>query len=195
MSCPGTAPNAPKLMAPRVQNSSSKVTVLRTTPTSSILYGPGPTPNQQPVISSQESAINGHGPAIPAFAASGTGGAAACDVRRLFMGSRDRRHHFILTHSADLCNASAWQFTASFRGGYVPFHPCSGKQSPGWLRLAGLWAAGVGDGLRGNDGGAVDSRFRGNDRWAGMGVAGSDGWVGMVERGNDGRVGMTEGRG
>ena len=37
-----------------------------------------------------------------------------------------------------------------------------------------------------NDGGAVDSRFHGNDRWAAMAVGEDDGRAGMVERGNDG---------
>ena len=41
---------------------------------------------------------------------------------------------------------------------------------------------GVWDGLGGNDVGAVDSRFHGNDRWAGM-----------AEGGDDGRAGMTGG--
>ena len=39
----------------------------------------------------------------------------------------------------------------------------------------------------------MDSRFRGNDRWAGMVVGGSDGWTGMVEGGNGGRRGSAEG--
>ena len=86
----------------------------------------------------------------------------------------------------------------------------------------GSWSPiGVGDELRGNDGGAVDSRFHGNDRWGGMveggndrwaamavggndrwggnggrrgwPVGGDDGWAGMVVGGNDGWVGMTGG--
>ncbi len=52
---------------------------------------------------------------------------------------------------------------------------CDRTDGIGRVALGSWSPVGVGDGLRGNDGGAVDSRFHGND-----------GWVGMVEGGNDG---------
>ena len=58
----------------------------------------------------------------------------------------------------------------------------------------GSWSPiGVGDELRGNDGGAVDSRFRGNDRWVGMVEGGDGGWAGMVVGGSGGWAGIVEG--
>ena len=42
--------------------------------------------------------------------------------------------------------------------------------------------------------GAVDSRFRGNDRWVGMTEGGNDRWVGMTEGGHDGWAGMADWR-
>ena len=45
---------------------------------------------------------------------------------------------------------------------------CDRKAGIGRGALDSWCPVGVGDGLRGNDGGAVDSRFHGNDRWAGM---------------------------
>ena len=39
----------------------------------------------------------------------------------------------------------------------------------------------------------MDSRFRGNDRWAGMTVGEDDGRAGIVEGGNDRWVGMSVG--
>ena len=52
---------------------------------------------------------------------------------------------------------------------------CDGKGGIGRAALGSWCPMGVGDQLRGNDGGAVDSRVRGNDRWAGMVVGGNDG--------------------
>ncbi len=46
----------------------------------------------------------------------------------------------------------------------------------------GSWSpVGVGDELRGNDGGAVDSRFHGNDGYEGVAVGADDWWGGMRE--------------
>ena len=45
---------------------------------------------------------------------------------------------------------------------------CDRKAGIGRTALDCHFPIGLGDKLRGNDGGAVDSRFRGNDRWAGM---------------------------
>ena len=45
---------------------------------------------------------------------------------------------------------------------------CDRKAGIGRAALDSWSPVGVGDGLRGNDGGAVDSRFHGNDRWVGM---------------------------
>ena len=70
----------------------------------------------------------------------------------------------------------------------------TGRVGIGRMALDSWSPLGVGDELRGNGGGAVDSRFRGNDRWAGMTVGGNDGRAGMVEGGNGGWAGMTEGR-
>ena len=63
-----------------------------------------------------------------------------------------------------------------------------GRLGIGRAALGSWCPMGVGDKLRGNDVGAVDSRFHGNDRWVGMVVGGNDGWAGMV--GGDGWVGM-----
>ena len=72
--------------------------------------------------------------------------------------------------------------------GVVPLNPsfprkresrdhCDRKAGIGRTALDCHFPIGLGDKLRGNDGGAVDSRFRGNDRWAGMAKAGmTDGW-------------------
>ena len=70
---------------------------------------------------------------------------------------------------------------------------CGRKAGIGRGALDSWSPIGVGDELRGNDGGAVDSRFRGNDRWAAMAVGGDDGRAGMVEGGNDRWAGMVEG--
>ena len=40
--------------------------------------------------------------------------------------------------------------------------------------------SGLGTSFGGTMQGAVDSRFRGNDRWVGMAVGGSDRWAGMT---------------
>ena len=66
---------------------------------------------------------------------------------------------------------------------------CDRKAGIGRLALGSRSPIGVGDKLRGNDGGAVDSRFRGNDRWVGM----TDGWEWWTG-GDDGWAGMTDGR-
>ena len=50
---------------------------------------------------------------------------------------------------------------------------CDRKAGIGGAALDSWSPVGVGDELRGNDGGAVDSRFHGNDRWAGGGNDGS----------------------
>ena len=52
---------------------------------------------------------------------------------------------------------------------------CDRKAGIGRMALDCHFPIGLGDKLRGNDGGAVDSRFRGNDRWAGMAEGGDDG--------------------
>ena len=57
----------------------------------------------------------------------------------------------------------------------------TGTAGIGRVALDSWSPIGVGDELRGNDGGAVDSRFRGNDRWAGMVVGGNGGWVRMTD--------------
>ena len=87
------------------------------------------------------------------------------------------------------------------RGSAKPVIPAkAGIQGP--LRWEGWrWKDGLGflvpEGGRGrasgNDGGAVDSRFHGNDRWVGMVVGGDDGRAGMSVGGNDGRAGMVVG--
>ena len=56
-----------------------------------------------------------------------------------------------------------------------------GRLGIGRAALGSWCPMGVGDKLRGNDGGAVDCRFRGNDRWAGMGVGGNDGGAGKTD--------------
>ena len=71
---------------------------------------------------------------------------------------------------------------------------CDRKAGIGRAALDSWSPIGVADELRGNDGGAVDSRFRGNDGWVGMVEGGDDGWAGMVEGGKDGGAGMTDGR-
>ena len=63
-----------------------------------------------------------------------------------------------------------------------------------WTGGLGFLVPGRGRGRApGHDVGAVDSRFHGNDGWAGMVVGGSDGWAGMVEGGDDGCRGSAEG--
>ncbi len=54
------------------------------------------------------------------------------------------------------------------------------------------WGLGTSSG--GTMQGAVDSRFRGNDRWVGMTVGGTDGWAGMADWRERRKVGMAGGR-
>ena len=60
-----------------------------------------------------------------------------------------------------------------FRGNLETF--ATGGVGIGRAALGSWSPIGVGDELRGNDGGAVDSRFHGNDRWGGMGEGGDGG--------------------
>ncbi len=70
---------------------------------------------------------------------------------------------------------------------------CDRNAGIGRGALGSRSSIGVGDKLRGNDGGAVDSRFHGNDRWGAMAVGGDDRWVGMAVGGDDRWVGMAVG--
>ncbi len=71
----------------------------------------------------------------------------------------------------------------------------TGRVGIGRAALDSWSPVGVGDGLRGNDGGAVDSRFHGNDRWGGMVEGGDGGWAGMVDGWEWWKAGMTDGWG
>ncbi len=72
---------------------------------------------------------------------------------------------------------------------------CDRKAGIGRAALDSWSPIGVGDGLRGNDVGAVDSRENGNDRWAAMAVGGDDGRAGMTGGWEWWKAGTTEGRG
>ena len=90
------------------------------------------------------------------------------------------------TEGGILTDAVALRELAFLREASFPLNPsfprkresrdhCDRKAGIGRTALGSRSPIGVGDKLRGNDGGAVDSRFRGNDRWAGMVVGGNGG--------------------
>ncbi len=77
----------------------------------------------------------------------------------------------------------SWLINSSFLRKRESRDLCDRKVGIGRTAFDSRSPIGGGDKLRGNDGGVVDSRFRGND-----------GWVGVTEGGNDGSAGMTEAR-